>query len=102
LNRGKRLVEILKQPQYQPLPVEKQVLIIYAGTNGMLDDLPVEQIRQFETELYQFLDTSQASLLQELREKKAMDDQLKATINSLLKEFKQRFVDKHKEAVAAV
>jgi F-type H+-transporting ATPase subunit alpha len=102
LNRGKRLIEVLKQPQYQPLPVEKQVLIVYAGTGGMLDDLPVEQIRQFETDLYKYLDTSQAGLLQELREKKAMDDQLKAKINTLIKEFKQRFVAQHKEAPAAV
>jgi F-type H+-transporting ATPase subunit alpha len=102
LNRGKRLIEVLKQPQYQPLPVEKQVLIVYAGTGGMLDDLPVEQIRQFETELYKYLDTSQAGLLQELREKKAMDDQLKAKINTVIKDFKQRFVAQHKEAPAAV
>jgi F-type H+-transporting ATPase subunit alpha len=102
LNRGKRLIEVLKQPQYQPLPVEKQVLIVYAGTNGLLDDLPVEQIRKFEAEFFKYLDTSQAALLKELREKKAMDDQLKAKINSLIGEFKQRFVAQHKEAVAAV
>ena len=68
LNRGKRLVEVLKQAQYQPLPVEKQMLIIFAGTSGMLDDLAVEQIRPFEAELYKFLDNSQAALLQEIRD----------------------------------
>src|SRR5579872_1429337 len=82
LNRGKRLVEVLKQPQYQPVPVEKQVLIVYAGTNGMLDDLPVEQIRTFESELYKFVETSQAGLLQEIREKKALDDTLKGKVNA--------------------
>ena len=61
LNRGRRLVEVLKQPQYQPLPVEKQVIIIYAATNGYLDPVPVEQVRAYETALYKFLDTRQAS-----------------------------------------
>src|SRR5213596_3682371 len=63
LNRGKRLVEILKQPQYQPLPFSKQILIIFAGTNGFLDDLNVEQIREFETELYKYVDSMNAKLL---------------------------------------
>ncbi len=76
LNRGRRLTEILKQPQYSPLPVEKQVLIIYAGTKGVLDDLEVEQCRPFEAELYKFVDASHPAILQELRDKKALDDQL--------------------------
>ncbi len=99
LNRGRRLVEVLKQPQYAPVPVEKQVVIIYAGTNGMLDDLEVEHIRPFETELNRFLDTSQPALLQEIREKKSLDDQVKAKLNAVLKEFKERFVSQHKEAL---
>src|SRR5579862_6060284 len=99
LGRGKRLVEILKQPQYKPVPVEKQVVIIYAGTNGMLDDLAVEQVRPFEAELNQFLDTSQTALLQEIREKKTLDDQIKSKLNTLIKEFKQRFVSQHKDAL---
>src|SRR5579862_4103699 len=98
LNRGSRLVEILKQPQYSPLPVEKQVLILFAGGNGMLDDLPVEQCRLFESELYAFMDSAHSGLLQTIREKKAMDDQLKGQLNGILKEFKERFVSKHKEA----
>jgi F-type H+/Na+-transporting ATPase subunit alpha len=99
LNRGKRLMEVLKQPQYQPVPVEKQVVIIYAGTQGMLDDLAVEQIRAFEGELSRFLDSSQPGLLQEIREKKALDDQIKNKLNSAIKEFKERFVAQHKEAL---
>jgi F-type H+/Na+-transporting ATPase subunit alpha len=99
LGRGKRLVEVLKQPQYKPVPVEKQVVIIYAGTNGMLDDLAVEQIRPFEAELNRFLDTSQSALLQEIREKKNLDDQVKAKLNTLIKEFKARFVAQHKDAL---
>ena len=102
LNRGKHLVEVLKQPQYSPLPVEKQVVLIYAGTNGMLDDLPVEHVRLFETELYAFLDSSHASLLQGIREKKTLDDQLKGQLSGVLKEFKERFVARHKEQLAAV
>ncbi len=100
LNRGKRLIEILKQPQYAPVPVEKQVVIIYAGTNGMLDDLAVEHIRPFEAELNRFLDTSQSALLTEIREKKTLDDQVKAKLNTLIKEFKERFVAQHKDALA--
>src|SRR5437588_1479328 len=100
LNRGQRLVEILKQPQYAPLPVEKQVMLIYAGTNGFLDDLPVEQIRDFEKELYKYLDTMNAGLLKQIVEKKQLDDNLKAEIKKTLTEFKQRFVADH-QAVAA-
>jgi F-type H+-transporting ATPase subunit alpha len=102
LNRGRRLIEILKQPQYQPLPVEKQIVIVYAGTTGLLDDLAVEHCRKFESELYRFLDTSQGALLQSIREKKALDDQLKGQLNTVIKEFKTRFVAQNKEAVAAV
>ena len=99
LSRGRRLVEVLKQPQYKPVPVEKQVVIIYAGTSGMLDDLAVEQIRPFEAELNRFLDTSQTALLQEIREKKNLDDQVKAKLNTVIKEFKERFVSQHKDAL---
>jgi len=102
LNRGARLVEVLKQPQYSPLPVEKQVLIIYAGTTGMLDDLTVEQCRPFEAELYRFMETSQASVLQTIREKKTLDDELKGKLNTILKEFKQRFVAQHSAKAATV
>ncbi len=92
LNRGKRLVEILKQDQYQPLPFSKQVLIIYAGTNGYLDDLEVEQIRSFEAELYKYVDSMNPKLLDTIMEKKTIDDALKAEIKKTLDEFKQRFV----------
>ncbi len=90
LNRGKRLVEILKQPQYKPLPVEKQILIIYAGTSGVLDDMPVEACRKFEEELYRFVDNAHPGLLATIREKKALDDELKGQINNVLREVKER------------
>jgi F-type H+-transporting ATPase subunit alpha len=97
LNRGKRLVEILKQGQYQPLPVEKQVLIIYAGTTGILDDLPVEQCRPFEQELYKFVENSHPALLSTIREKKILDDDLKNELKNTITEFKKNFVAEHSE-----
>jgi F-type H+-transporting ATPase subunit alpha len=81
------------------LPVEKQVVIVFAGTNGLLDDLAVEQCRLFETELYAFLDSTHSALLQTIREKKTLDDQVKGQLNTVVKEFKERFVAKRKEAV---
>jgi len=102
LNRGKRLVEVLKQDQFQPLPFSKQILIIYAGTNGYLDDLEVEQIRPFEQELYKYVESMNAKLLSSIMEKKTLDDALKADMDKTLKEFKQRFVSEHQsEAVGA-
>src|ERR1043165_2091690 len=74
LNRGKHLVEILKQGQYVPLPLEKQIVIIYAGTRGFLDDLPVEQCRKFEDGLYRFVDNAHRPMMEEIRTKKALDD----------------------------
>jgi F-type H+-transporting ATPase subunit alpha len=91
LNRGRRLVEVLKQPQYQPLPVEKQVAIIYAATNGYVDPVPVEQVRAYETELYKFLDTRRTALLSTLAEKKTIDDAIKAELNAALEEFGKTF-----------
>jgi F-type H+-transporting ATPase subunit alpha len=92
LNRGRRLVEILKQGQLQPLPVEKQVLIIFAGTNGYLDDLPVEQCRKFEAELDRFVENAHAALLAEIKTKRQLDDELRNRLHAVVKEFKERFV----------
>jgi F-type H+-transporting ATPase subunit alpha len=91
LNRGRRLVEILKQPQYQPLPVEKQVLIIFAATNGYLDAVPVEAVRRYEEELYTFVETRSPGVLTGIAEKKQLDDALKAEISAALKDFGQTF-----------
>ena len=91
LARGQRLVEILKQDQYQPLPVEKQVLIIYAAANRYLEDLEVSQCRRFETELYPFIETNYNGLLKALREKKAFDDAIKAEAKKALDAFKEAF-----------
>jgi F-type H+/Na+-transporting ATPase subunit alpha len=100
LNRGRRLVEVLKQPQYQPLPVEKQVIIIFAATNGFLDSVEVDQVRAYETALYQFLDTRRSQLLAALSEKKQIDDQIKADLNQALKEFGDTFAAGRKTAAA--
>jgi F-type H+-transporting ATPase subunit alpha len=102
IDRGRRLTEILKQPQYSPLPVEKQVLIIFAGGNGLLDDMPVDQCREFESELYKFMDNSAPATLQKIREKKTLDDELKKEVLTLLKDFKERFVKQRKQAAVAV
>jgi F-type H+-transporting ATPase subunit alpha len=92
LNRGKRLVEILKQPQYKPLPVEKQVAIIFAATKGLLDDIAVEDCRAFETELYKFLENAKPAILTSIREKKVLDDALQADLRGAIGELKGRFV----------
>jgi F-type H+-transporting ATPase subunit alpha len=92
LNRGQRLTEILKQAQFQPLPVEKQVLIIYAGTSGVLDDMAVTDCRKFEIGLYPFIENAHPGILTEIREKKALSDDLKKRMDAALAEFKTRFL----------
>jgi F-type H+-transporting ATPase subunit alpha len=92
LNRGQRLVEILKQKQFSPLPFSKQILIIYAGTSGFLDDFPVDQVRDFEAELYKYVDTTNPGLLRTIMEKKVLDDNLKAEMSKTIKECKETFV----------
>jgi len=101
LERGKRLVEILKQKQYRPLAVEKQALIIFAGTNGILDDLPVEQVGEFEQELYDYLDRQERTVLDEIREKKALDNDLQERIKTALTDFKKRFLGRREAPDAA-
>jgi F-type H+-transporting ATPase subunit alpha len=91
INRGLRLVELLKQEPYNPIPVEKQIVAIYAGTNGYLDDLPVEAVRKFERELYAYLDRQRPDILKDIREKKALDNDLKKRIDEALREFKSKF-----------
>ncbi len=92
LTRGARMVEILKQGQLSPLPVEKQVLIIWTGTNGYLDDLMVEQCRPFEAELYRFVENAHPGILATIREKKTIDEALKAQIKAAVEECKTRFL----------
>jgi F-type H+/Na+-transporting ATPase subunit alpha len=91
LARGQRLMEILKQDQYQPVAVENQVLIIYAASNRYLDDLEVSECGRFEKELYPFMETNYSGILKTLREKKAFDDMLRAETSKALDNFKERF-----------
>jgi F-type H+-transporting ATPase subunit alpha len=96
LARGARLTEILKQDQYVPLPVEKQIVIIFAATNGYLDDLPVNVGRKFETELYKFLDTQRPQVLKTLAQKKQVDDEMRKILDEALSDFKSRFAEDKK------
>jgi len=89
--RGQRMVELLKQDQYVPMPVEDQVLLIFAGTNGFLDDIPVQSIRKFERDFLKYLRDKREDLRKELREKKVIDDDLRARIVTAIEEFKKGF-----------
>jgi F-type H+-transporting ATPase subunit alpha len=91
LARGQRMVEILKQGQYQPLPVEKQVAIIFAGTQGLLDDLPVDAVREFETHFYAWLERRQPQTLAEIRDKKEITDALRERLTQAVNEAKAEF-----------
>ena len=93
LARGSRLVEALKQGQYEPLAVEKQILIIYAVTNGFVDDYPVDKVSQYEKELYSFFDSSYSNLLDEIKTKKVISDELEASVKTALEELKNQLGD---------
>ncbi|HMK28904.1 MAG TPA: F0F1 ATP synthase subunit alpha [Terriglobales bacterium] len=101
LARGQRLVEVLKQNQYSPLPFSKQILVIYAGTKGYLDDLAVEDIRPFEKQLYEYVDAMNPGLLKTIMDRKILDDMLKAEMDKLIKEAKERFASERQVAVTA-
>ena len=100
LSRGQRLVEVLKQKQFSPLPFSKQILIIFAGTSGVLDDMAIEDVREFEAELYRYLDSANPGLLRTIMEKKILDDDLKAQMTKVIKECKETFAAE-RQAVAA-
>jgi len=101
LARGQRLTEMLKQDQYQPLSVEQQVIIIFAGGNGYLDKLELGDIKRYEKELLAFMETTKSGLVKKLTEKKAFDDELKAEMKTALDEFGERFVPSNVEAETA-
>ncbi len=92
LNKGSRLVELLKQGQFQPLSAEKQVAIIFAGVNGLLDDVAVKDLRAFEDGYYPYLETSQPTILTDIATKKALDDDLKARLTAAINEYKVGFL----------
>ena len=92
LTRGARLVEILKQPQYEPLAVERQITIIFAGTNGYLDPIAVSDLQLFETELYKYIESRHPNIFKDIATKKELDDQLKAALTAAVKAFAGDFV----------
>jgi F-type H+-transporting ATPase subunit alpha len=96
LNRGRRLAEILKQDQYKPLAVEKQIAIVFAGTGGYLDDVAIEQCLAFEQALYDFMDTSYPAVGKQIVEKRELDEPLRAEMRKMLGEFKAKFIAESK------
>jgi len=100
LHRGERLIEMLKQGQYEPLPVEKEVLIVFAATQGYLDHLEVAQVRPFERELYSFFESKHADLLEEIRTKRQLTDDLRKRLTDALDQFKQAFAAATADAAA--
>ena len=91
LERGQRMVEVLKQPPYSPLPVENQVVIIYAGSNGYLDDIPVSAVTKFEAELYPYIEAKYPDIFEQIRNKKALDKDIEEALDKALNEFKAIF-----------
>jgi F-type H+/Na+-transporting ATPase subunit alpha len=91
LNRGSRLVELLKQGQYQPLAVERQILIIYAGTNGFVDELPLNALKKYEQELNSFIESRHPDIFVDILKKRELDGDLRAKMNKALEEFKGIF-----------
>jgi len=98
---GERLTEILKQPQYQPIDVEKQVLVIWAANNGYTDDVAVSDVRAFEAELVRFIENSHPGVLQSMREKKALDQEIEGELHQSLKDFKETWTERAQAAAAA-
>jgi F-type H+-transporting ATPase subunit alpha len=92
LERGARLVEILKQGQYVPQAVEKQILIIYAATQGFVDDLPVSELSRFEAELFKYVGAKHEAIFTDIVTKKVLDDDLKKRMNKAIESFKKSFV----------
>ena len=98
LNRGKRLTELLKQDQFKPLTPEHMVAILFAGTQGLLDDVKVEDVRAFEEGFHKYLDASQQALLKDVAEKKALDDDLRGRLKSAIEQYKKDFLSEHEQA----
>src|SRR5437868_5570857 len=92
LTRGEKLSEVIKQPQYQPLPVEKQVAILYVATTGKLDDVPTPRVREFESQFYRFLETERPQILEELGKTRALSDELAKALDEAIVEFRKSFL----------
>jgi F-type H+-transporting ATPase subunit alpha len=93
LNRGARLVELLKQPQYSPMEMEDQVVSIFAGNNGFLDPLPLEKVKAYETSLLSFLKSKYPDILKDIKTKNDLTDDTKAKLTTALEEFSKTFIN---------
>lgn len=91
IERGRRMVELLKQPRYKPMPVEKQVVSIYAGTKGYLDDIPVEKVREFEEQFLEFVETNYSDVLEKIRTEKVLSEEIEKRLVEAITEFKKKF-----------
>jgi F-type H+-transporting ATPase subunit alpha len=100
LNRGQRLTEILKQPQFSPMPVEQMVLIIWAATKGFLDDVAIENVKKFEQGLLAFVENTHGGLLEKIRERKKLDEETEAEMRAVVTEFKERFLSEARSTTA--
>src|SRR3972149_1353280 len=92
LTRGEKLSEVIKQPQYQPSPVEKQVAILYAATKGALDDVPTPRVKEFEAQFHRFLETERPAILTTLAETKALSDEIAMGLDDALTAFRESFL----------
>lgn len=92
IERGKRLTEVLKQPQYSPVPVEEQTVVLWAGTNGYLDQVPVERIKEYETQYMSHLKLREKKLMSEIKEKKALDEKLTKDLEKVTVDFTKTFL----------
>ncbi len=92
LTRGEKLSEVVKQPQYQPLPVEKQVAILHAATKGALDDIPTPRVKDFEARYYRFLETERPAILSDLGERKELTDEIAAALDEAIAAFREQFL----------
>jgi F0F1-type ATP synthase alpha subunit len=90
LDRGARLVELLKQPQYKPMPIELEVMVIYAGTKGYLDDVPLNRVQNFQDQFLQYVQTNAADLRSGLEQKRELSDDLENKLKQALTEFKSK------------
>ena len=91
LDRGARVTEILKQPQYKPMPVEQQVVVIFAAINGFMDDVSVDKIQEFEAAYLRFMESAHPEILKAIAEEKKISDQTNDSLVAAIKEFKQGF-----------
>jgi len=98
LNRGQRLTELLKQPQFHPLTWQQQAIILFAGTQGYLDDVKVSDIRAFEDGVYKYFENAQTALVDDLTKKKSFDDDLRTRLHAALKEYKENFKAQQQQA----